>query len=107
VDYTGLWENSNVLKKVWGYYLGAEAKIYLLPVLGIYGDFMTTLEKDIEGLGGKWSMRRFHYGAYFEIYLLNLQAYLIDTEYDFTPSSGAAKIAETSKGVGFGATLHF
>ncbi len=107
VDYSGLWENANTLKKVWGFYVGAEAKMYLLPFLGVYGDYLTALERDIEGLNGKWSMYRFIYGAFIEVYVLNLQAYVIDTEYGFTPNSTGIKIKEVSKGVGFAANLHF
>ncbi len=106
VDYSGIWENSDALKKVWGFYLGAEGKLYLLPFLGIYADYMVTLVQNIEGLGGKWGMQRLIYGAFLEVYLLNLHAYVIDQFYDFTPNE-ASKIRETSKGVGFGATLHF
>jgi hypothetical protein len=106
VDYSGLWENSDTLKKVWGFYFGAEGKLYLLPFLGIYGDYMVTTVQNIEGLGGKWGMYRLMYGAFIEVFLLNIHAYIIDSEYDFTPEN-SAKIKETFKGVGFGAILHF
>lgn len=107
VDYIGLWENSETPKKVWNYYLGAEAKVYLLPFLGVLGDYMTVPENEIEGIGGRWSMYRFLYGAYIEVLLLNLQVYIVDTEYSFTSTATQTKVKEFSKGVGFAATLHF
>lgn len=106
IDYSGLWENSDSLKKVWGFYIGAEGKLYLLPFFGLYADYMATIVQNIEGLGGKWGMSRLNYGAFIEVYLLNIHAYIIDTELDFTPEN-ATKIKESSKGVGFGAILHF
>jgi len=92
---------------MYGTYLGAEAKLYLLPFLGIEADYSTVLEQQIDALQGKWKMQKFIYGGFLEVYLLKVGVYLINTEMDLTPSNGAAQSKEIYNGVGFSGTMYF
>ncbi|MBK9293658.1 MAG: hypothetical protein IPM57_04315 [Oligoflexia bacterium] len=107
LEEAGLWSTSTTVQNLNGIYLGAEAKLYLLPFLGIRGDYETTLESQtIAALSGKWKMQRFRYGAFLEIYLLNLGAHLFTNELFLTASSGSVT-KETTSGLGFSGALHF
>jgi hypothetical protein len=107
VSQLGFWSNSTTTYKMPGTYLGAELKLYLLPFLGGMADYTTVLETKNDDLLGKWKMYRFLYGGFIEVYLLNLQFYFFNSEYIFTPDSGATPRKELSVGAGFGAALHF
>ena len=107
VSETGLWSNTPTQYSMYATYLGAEAKLYLLPFLGVDGDYTATLEQQIDALQGKWKMQRFTYGAFLEIYLLKISAYLMATEMDLSPASGAAPSKEIYSGVGFSGTVYF
>lgn len=107
LDETGLWANNQTPTSLYGIYLGAEAKIYLLNFLGIYADYNNVLETPVNSLNGKWKMQRFKYGAFLEIYLLNLSAYLLSNEMILTNNATAVQVKENYSGVGFSATLFF
>jgi hypothetical protein len=107
VNETGLWTNAQTPYSMYATYLGAEGKLYLLPFLGIEGDYSMTLEQEIDALQGRWKMQRFTYGAFLEIYLLKISAYLMSTEMDLTLLSGSAPIKEIYSGLGFAGTLYF
>jgi hypothetical protein len=104
---TGLWTNSQTQVSMYGTYLGAEAKLYLLPFLGVEGEYRTVLEQQVDALAGKWKMQRFTYGAFLEIYLLKIAAYLTNTEMILSPLDGSAPIKEIYNGVGFSGTFYF
>ncbi len=107
VDETGLWANNTLPTTLYAPYLGAETKLYLLNFLGIYGDYQNMLETSSTSLAGKWKMQRFKYGAFLEIYLLNLSAYLVSTEMNFTGNTSGVMVKELYSGAGFSATLYF
>jgi len=106
---TGHYTSNTLLKATaTGNYLGAEAKLYLLPFLGVNGEYLTVLESPVSGdLTGKWSTSRFRYGAFVEIWLLELGAYLLSEDSFFTQDGTVIKIKESGKAQGLTATLHF
>jgi hypothetical protein len=106
IKETGFWSNTNVPKSIYGTYLGAEAKLYLLPFLGARGEYQTFLENDNPGLNGKWKSYRFLYGAFLEIYLLKVEGFVINTERILTNTSGVS-VKDYSTGAGFSGTLYF
>ncbi len=107
INETGLWSVSQGQVSIYGTYLGAEAKLYLLPFLGIRGEYMSVLETKSDVLQGKWKMQRFTYGGFLEVYLLNLGVHLISTEMVLTSESTGVAVEEVYSGVGFSGTLHF
>lgn len=104
---TGLWSNSQNQIGLYAPYLGGEAKLYLLPVLGLSGEYISAIETSSDAIQGKWKMQRFSYGVFLEIYFLSVGAYYVSTEMDLTPASGSAATKEVYSGSGFFGKLYF
>lgn len=107
VTEAGLWANNQTQFSMYGTYLGAEAKLYLLPFLGAEADYTVVLQQAVNSLQGNWQMQRFTYGAFLEVYLIKISAYLMATEMDLSPSNGSAQIKELYSGVGFSGAFYF
>jgi hypothetical protein len=106
IDEQGFWFNSSQLVTLYAPYFGAEVKLYLFPFLGLRAEYDQSFESQVGLLGGKWKTGRFLYGAFLEIYLLNLEAYIFSNDSSFTPDGGTL-IKEQLNGTGFSATLFF
>jgi hypothetical protein len=104
---TGLWSNTTTQYLLYAPYLGAEAKLYLLPFLGIYGDYHATLPTQTGALQGQWNMQRFMYGGFLEIFLIQVSAYINSTQMTLTPTSTNSAINENYTGYGFSGSLFF
>lgn len=107
IDEAGLWNTTTTQYNLYSYYLGAEAKLYLLLFLGLKADYENILEAPIGALSSKWKMQRFRYGAFIEIFLLNLGAHLFTNEMVLTQNSNGAVTKEVTTGFGLSAALHF
>jgi hypothetical protein len=106
ITESGLWSNTTTQYLLYAPYLGAEAKLYLLPFLGVYGDYQATLPTTVGSLQGQWNMQRFRYGGFVEIFLVQVSAYISNTQMTLTPNSGSA-INENYLGYGVGGALFF
>lgn len=107
IEEMGLWANNQTPISLYGTYLGADSKIYLLGFLGVFADYKNVLENPINTLNSKWKMQRFKYGAFLEIYLLQVSAYLMTTEMVLINNVTTTPIKETYNGMGLSATLFF
>lgn len=105
-DETGFWSDTTTPENLYGMYLGADAKLYLVPFLGLKGEYQHGLEGPAGSYIGKWKLSRFSYGAFLEIYLINLEAFMFSNELAFTPDAGSP-VKETQTGTGIGASLFF
>lgn len=107
VTETGLWSNSTLPQALYGPYLAAEGKLYLLPILGGRVEYQSVLETEVSSLNSKWKMQRFIYGGFLEISLINAGVYLVTTEHVLTHSATGAITKETYTGVGAMGLMHF
>ncbi|MCC6276999.1 MAG: hypothetical protein IT289_03675 [Oligoflexia bacterium] len=107
LDQTGLWSNTQSPISMYATYVGAEAKLYLLPFLGGRAEYFSTLETEIGSLNSKWKMQKFTYGAFLEIFLINLEAHLFSHEFVLTEAATANSTKEIHTGIGFAGSLHF
>ncbi len=87
-------------------YAGAEAKLYLLGFLGAHAEYQTTFSTHSETLGGGWNYTRVKYGAFLEILLLSVEAYVQTTTYQLKTDTNLS-YKDQSQDVGFSATLFF
>ncbi|HEX4922707.1 MAG TPA: hypothetical protein VFV50_01425 [Bdellovibrionales bacterium] len=105
-EETGFWTNTTTPENLYGMFLGADVTLDLVPFLGLKGEYQHGLEGPAGSYTGKWKISRFTYGAFLEIYLINLEAFMFNNEAVFTPDAGAP-VKETQTGTGFGASLFF
>jgi hypothetical protein len=102
----GLWDGLEAERAMNGLYAGAEAKLYLLGFLGGRAEYTTTFLKDVQELSGQWKVSKFYYAAFLEIYLLNVEIYTQQVDWDFAPVEGRkGRDRETS--VGLSASMFF
>lgn len=107
IEETGMFANSLTVENLYGMFLGADLKLYLLPFLGLKGEYQYGLESSVGGnLVGKWKQSKFTYGAFLEVYLLSLEAYMFNKEISLIPDAGTA-VKETGTGTALGASLYF
>lgn len=90
-----------------GTYLGAEAKLYLLPFLGAQAEYQAMLESTNDDLVGKVKISKLQYSGFLEIFLVQVKAYVATYENVFTPNSGAPSTKEVWSVVGLSGALHF
>lgn len=90
-----------------GTYLGAEAKLYLLPFLGAQAEYQALLETTVDELSGKVKFSKLQYSGFLEIFLLQLKAYMTTYEHYYTPNSGSQSTKEVWNVVGVSGSLHF
>ncbi|MEQ1879098.1 MAG: hypothetical protein ABL958_20830, partial [Bdellovibrionia bacterium] len=106
LEETGFFADTIVPVNLYGMFLGADVKMYLLPFLGLKAEYQYGLESAAGDLTGKWKASKFTYGAFLEIYLLSIEGYLFNKEVSLTPDTGSA-IKETATGTALGASLYF
>lgn len=108
ISQTGFWATTNTTpKNIFANYVGAEAKLYLVPFLGGKVEYQTTFDMENSSIGGTWKMQRLQYGAFLEVYLLNIGVYAVNTEFTLTPSSTNTQVKEIYNGAGVSGTLYF
>jgi hypothetical protein len=102
---TGLWSASQASLALSAPYAGAEAKLYLLPFLGLRADYQRTIDSSAGSLQGTWRLERFQYGAFIELYCLAVEAYGIWANYTLDQPSG--ETVDRAAGTGLSASLFF
>ena len=107
IKQSGFWGNTTSEVGLFGPYLGAEAKIYLANFLGLRTEYTAALETTSDSLAGKWKMQRFTYGAFLELFMLELEAHAGQAEWTFTPTTTSVSVKDNEKLVGFSASLFF
>ena len=88
-------------------YLGAEAKLYLLPFLGGRAEYLHGLGVKNTELQGEVKTSTFTYGGFLEIWLVNLEVMVQQREWILQPDAGGAPRKEIQKGLGFSGSLFF
>ena len=106
IDETGFFADTLTPVNLYGMYLGADVKLYLVPFLGLKAEYQYGLESAAGDLTGKWKASKFTYGGFLEIYLLSIEAYLFNKEISIMPDTGAS-VKETATGTAIGASLYF
>jgi hypothetical protein len=104
---TGLWTSTNSsVRSLANFYYGAEAKLYLLPFLGVLGEYDLSASQNDSSIGGTWSMTRSRIGGFIEFHLLAIGAMVTTANYKLAPTSGV-EINDVDKGVSFFASVFF
>ena len=106
VQQRGFWDGLNREINLNAIFVGAEAKLYLLNFLGARLEYQTTFDRELSQASGKWSMSRLYYSAFVELWLLGLELYLQQTNWNFTPDSGNS-VRDREVSVGAAASLFF
>jgi len=103
---TGLWATSNTSARSLGsLYFAGEAKLYLLPFLGLQGEYQGTPLQSSSAIGGSWQLSRWRYGGFVEFYMLAVGALITDSSYKFTQTG--SEVTDSDKGVTVFASLFF
>lgn len=105
VSSTGLL-GSSVDTDINDIYYGGEARLYLLPILGIKGEYLRTNGAKNTNLGGALIMTDIRYGAFLEFYLLQLGAHVHTREWSVDLDAGG-NIKDTQSGLLFTVGLFF
>lgn len=107
----GLWDTSGApatTRSLSAPYWGAEAKLYLLPILGARAEYTATSPQKNDELAGSWSTTRVTYGAFLELFVVSVEAQIFDTRYLLKPSAaGSVETRDSFHGVGLLASLYF
>lgn len=105
---TGYWTNSTLPQSLYGTYLGAEARLYLLPFLGGKAEYFSVLENEVKSLSGKWKMQKFSYGGFLEIGLIEIGVQIVSSEFIFTSDDTSVSIVkDLHTGIQFSTIMFF